>query len=66
MVPRGRSLIDIGYRYNAQKVLFFIVTDNSGSTHTGIPYVYKYRYQFTNVAIRPVSRPLVMSIFFCC
>ena len=61
MVPRGRPLIAIGYEYNAHKVLSFIVTDNIGSTKTGIPYLSKYPDQFTNVAIRPVARPLVTS-----
>ena len=60
MVPRGRPLIAIGYKYNARKVLSFIVTDNSGRTKTGIPYLSKYPDQFTNVAICPVARPLVM------
>ena len=64
MVPGGRPLIDIGYKYNARKVLSFIVTDNAGSTKNGIPYLSKYPDQFTNVSIRPVSRSLVMSIFF--
>ena len=61
MVPGGRPLIDIGYKYNARKVLSFIVTDNAGSTKTGIPYLSKYPDQFTNVSIRPVARPVVMS-----
>ena len=63
MVPRGRPLISIGYKYNARKVLSFIVTENVGSTKTGIPYLSKYPDQFTNVSIRPVALPLVMSIF---
>ena len=29
MVPGGRPLISIGYKYNARKDLSFIVTDNS-------------------------------------
>ena len=61
MVPGDRPLIAIGYKYNARKVLYFIVTDNAGSTKTGIPYLSMYPDQFTNVAIRPVARPLVMS-----
>ena len=61
MVPRDRPLIAIGYKYIAWKVLSFIVTDNVGSTKTGIPYFYKYPDQCTIVAIRPVAHPLVMS-----
>ena len=66
MVPGDWPLIAIGYKYNARKVLSFIVTYNAGSTKTGIPYLSNYPDQFTNVAIRPIARPLVMSIFFCC
>ena len=61
MVPGYRPLIAIGYKYNARKVLSFIVTENAGSTKTGITYLSKYPDQFTNVAIRPVARPLIMS-----
>ena len=61
MVPGGRPLIVIGYKYNARKVLSFIVMDNAGITKTGIPYLSKYPNQFTTVDIRPVARPLVMS-----
>ena len=61
MVPRGPPLIAIGYKYNARKVISFIVTYNTGSTNTGIPYLSNYPDQFTNVSIRPVARHLVMS-----
>ena len=61
MVPGDRPLIAIGYKYNAQKVLYFIVTDNAGSTLASLPYLSKYPEQFTNVAIRPVALPLVVN-----
>ena len=38
MIPGDRPLIAIGYKYNARRVLSFIVTKNAGSTKTGIPY----------------------------
>ena len=60
VVPGDRPLIAIGNKYNAQEVISFIVTDNAGSRKTGIPYLSKYPDQFTNVAICPVARPLVM------
>ena len=66
MVPGYSPLIAIGYKYNVRKVISFIVTYNAGSTKTGIPYLSKYPDQFTNVSIRPVARPLVMSKQFCC
>ena len=61
MLPGYRTPIAVGYKNNARKVLYFIVTDNAGSKNTGIPYLYKYPDQFTNVAILPVDRPLFMS-----
>ena len=64
MLPGDRPLIAIGYKYNARKVLYFIVTENSGSTKTGIPYLSKYPDQFTNVVICPVACLLVMSKCF--
>ena len=60
MVPGDRPLIAIAYKYNARKVLSFIVIDNSGRTNTGIPCLSKYPDQFTNVAIRSVACPLFM------
>ena len=60
MLPRGRPLIAIGYKYNARKVLSFIVTDNAGITNTGNPYLSKFPEKITNFYIRPVACPLVM------
>ena len=51
MVPGYRPLIAIGYKYNARKVLYFIVIDNADITKTSIHYLSKYPDQFTNVAI---------------
>ena len=64
MVPGDKPFIATGYKYNARKVLSFIVTDNAGRTNTGIPYLSKYPDQCTNVDIRPVAFPLVMSKCF--
>ena len=60
IVPGDRPIIAVRYEYNAQNVISFIVTDNAGITKIGIPYLSNYPDQFTNVAIRPVTRPLVM------
>ena len=60
MVPRGRELIDIRYKYNTQKVIYFIVIDNTEIKQAGITYLSKYPDQFYNVDICPVDRPLVM------
>ena len=58
MVPGGRQLIDVGYKYKEQKVVYFIVTEDTGSTKSDITYFYNYTYQFYNVAIHPVLVPL--------
>ena len=41
MVPGGRTLISVGYKYNMKNVLYFIITYNAGSTKTGLPYLSK-------------------------
>ena len=64
MVPGGRPLIAIGYKYSAQKVLSFIFTDNSWITQSGLPCLSNYPDQFSNFSIFPVACPLVMSKFF--
>ena len=60
MLPGGRPLISIGYKYNVQKVLSFIVTDNAGITQVGLPYLSNHLDQFYNVAIHPVAHHLVI------
>ena len=64
MVLGVRPLIDIGYRYNARKVICFIVTEDSGSKKVGIPYLFKYPDPFYNVSVCPFDRPIFMSKFF--
>ena len=64
VVPRGRPLISIDYKYNMQKVIYFIVTDNKGSLQAGLLYLSKYPDHFSNVATRPVSCPLFMHKLF--
>ena len=51
MVPRNIPLIAIGYRYNARKVVYFIVTEYTGRINTVSHYLSKYNDQFTNVVI---------------
>ena len=41
IVPRYRPLLDIGYKNNSQKVLYFILTDDVWSANSGIPYLSK-------------------------
>ena len=62
-VPWNRTLIDIGYKYNYHKVLYFIDAEGVGIANTGIRYLSKHPNQFANVEIQPVSNPLFMSKF---
>ena len=64
MVPGCRPLIAIGYTYNAQKVLSFIVTEEAGITQSGITHLFKYPDQFYNVSIRPVANTIFMYKLF--
>ena len=64
MVPRVRPLIAIGYKYNTQKVLSFIVTETTASTQSGLTYLSNYPDHFSYVAIHPVSCLLVMYKLF--
>ena len=59
MVPGDRPLITIGYKYNARKILYFIVTDNSGSTKTCITCLSMYPDQFTNFSFALLLVPLL-------
>ena len=42
MMPGGRLITAIGYRNNECKVLYFIVTDNTWTTNSDIPYLSNY------------------------
>ena len=64
IVPGGRTIIVIGYKYKAHKVLSFIVTDNAGIKESGIPYLSKHNVQFSNFSICPVARPPSIYKFF--
>ena len=63
MVPRGRLLISIGYKYNARKDLPLIVTDNTGITQAGLTYLINNPDQFYNASILAFTPLLVMNNF---
>ena len=54
----------IGYKYNYRKGLSFVAKEGVRSTTFGITYLLKYPDQFSNVSIRPVASPHIMSKFF--
>ena len=53
-VPRDIPLMCIGYKYNFQKFLGFIATEESGSNDPGDPYSYCFPGNYSNVYIFPV------------
>ena len=57
MMPRGRPLIDIGYKYNVSNVLYFFTAD-TGIAKEVIIYLYNYPESFSNVYISLLLVPL--------
>ena len=47
--PSGVTLVAIGYRYSSKKTLFFVMTENAGSTAAGEPYEMKFTDKYGNV-----------------
>ena len=62
---KGVDLVALGYKYNASKVLTFIMTKNAGSTTPGTnPYHAKFPDKFGNPHERIVQRPDVLGKYF--
>ena len=59
-----KPIIAMGYRYNAKKTLFFIMSPGAGKTTPGEAYRMRYTDGFGNVMTRLVERPDVISKFF--
>ena len=64
IAPNGVRLVAIGYRYSVKTTLFFVMTDNAGTTKPGEPYMMKYTDGYGNLCSREVERPAVISDFF--
>ena len=64
MLTGIRLISAIGYKYNARKVLSFIVAMDTGITKAGIPYLSKYPEPFYNFSISPFPRPIFIYKFF--
>ena len=56
IVPGGRPLMTIGYKYNSRNFLGFIATDEARSTEPGDPYLYLFPNIYYNVSVHPVVR----------
>jgi hypothetical protein len=58
------KLVAVGYKYNARKVLCFVLTKDAASTIPGSPYKAKYPDQYGNVRERLVERPEAVGAYF--
>ena len=54
IVPCGRTLMVIGYKFKSRKVLGFIATEGAGSTEPGDIYLSHSPDIYSNVDVRPV------------
>ena len=66
MVPGERPIMYIDYKYNMQKVLYLMVTDNTGSKKAGLTYLSNHTEPFSNISICQIIHTLVMSKLFGC
>ncbi len=57
-------LVALGYRYSQKTTLFFVLTENSGTSQLGEPYHMKYTNSFGNVCISFGDHPQVISNLF--
>ena len=63
-LPGYRPLINIGCKYDYWKVIYFVSTEDIGRKKAYITYLYNFPYQFDNISISPVARPLLISELF--
>ena len=60
----GVKLVALGYKYNCRTILYFVFTEDAGSTTNGRAYEMKFPDGNDNICIRMVNRPEVVSTFF--
>ena len=60
IVPGGRPLLALGYKYNFKKVLGCIATEGAGSTAPGDSYLSRFPNIYYNVDVRPVFHPQLL------
>jgi hypothetical protein len=60
------KIIFVSYKYNARKVLHFVMTDGAGSTvpDPNRAYIARFHDEFGNLAARKVPRPECLSDYF--
>ena len=64
VVPGGRTLVAIGYKYNSSKVPGVIATEGAGNIEPGDPYLSCFPDIYYNVYIRSVVRPHFLGRYF--
>jgi hypothetical protein len=59
----GKKIVFVSYKYNARKVLHFVMTDGAGSTvlDTNRAYIAHFPNEYGNLVIRKVPRPACLS-----
>ena len=62
--PYDRPLMAIRYKYNSRKFLGFIASKGSGSTESGVPYLYLFPGNYSYVSIWPLFCPNVPGRYF--
>ena len=60
----NQTLLAIGYKYNLNKVLCFIASENAGNTLPGDPYRSRWKDDNSLSQSRPVDRPFLISNYF--
>ena len=63
MEPGDRPLLAISYKYNFQRVFYFITTYMSRKPEYGITYLSKYHINYANVSIQPLAHTQIMAKF---
>ena len=63
-VSGGRPLMEIGYKYNYRKVIYFISTKGDGINEPGDPYLSHFSDIYYNVSICPVVHPHLLVRYF--
>ena len=64
IVPGGRPLIAIGYKYNPRNFLGFIATEGARCTKPGDSYLSRFPDIYYNVSVRPVVHPHLLGRYF--
>ena len=64
IVPGGRPLLAIGYKYNSRKFLGFIATKGAGSTEPGDLYLSRFPDIYSDLSVHPVVCPHLIGRYF--